>query len=330
MIITRTPFRISFVGGGTDLRSFYSKHKGAVLSAAIDKYLYVVVKRQIGVVESKYRIVWNQIEKKDTIDTIDNPIAREALRLLKIDFPVEITTFSDIPSSTGLGSSSAFSVGLIHALFALKREYITKYQLAKIASDLEVDILGRTMGKQDQYASSYGGVNVFTFNADETVGVDPVFLNKSTISSLEKNLSLFYTQVKRDASEVLKDQNEKTQVNINTLKEMASQAITLRDIFTSGQSLTRVGNVLHDAWCLKKTLSDSITSSEIDRIYRIAQDSGVIGGKLLGAGSGGFLIFYSEGDVQKRLFSTLSEMPFLKFKFDFSGSRITYYDQNAL
>jgi len=161
MIISRTPFRISFVGGGTDLRSFYAEEPGQVLSTSIDKYIYVVVKRQIGIVEYKYRINWSQVEFKNRIEDIEHPIVREALRLMEIDFPIEITTFADIPAGTGLGSSSSFAVGLMHALYALKGQYVTKYTLAESAAQIEINILKRTMGKQDHYAASYGNLNIF-------------------------------------------------------------------------------------------------------------------------------------------------------------------------
>ena len=191
MIISRTPFRISFVGGGTDLRSFYSEEPGQVLSTSIDKYIYVVVKRQIGIVEYKYRVNWSKVEFSNRIEDIEHPIVREALQLMGIDFPIEITTFSDIPGSTGLGSSSAFTVGLLHALYALKGEMVTKHTLASKAAVIEVDLLKRTMGKQDHFASSYGNLNVFTFQKDEGVIVEPVFYRPEVPLDLEKNLLLF-------------------------------------------------------------------------------------------------------------------------------------------
>ena len=202
MIISRTPFRVSFVGGGTDLRSYYSQEPGKVLSVAINKYIYVVVKRQAGIVEKKYRINWSKVEFCDHIDEIEHPIVREALKLLEIDYPLEITTFSDIPAGTGLGSSSAFAVGLLHALFALKGEMVTKYDLASLAAQIEVDILQRPIGKQDHFASSYGNINVFNFMPDERVIVEPVFYSSDAWHDLQDRLTLFYTRVKRDAAEI--------------------------------------------------------------------------------------------------------------------------------
>ena len=206
MIITRTPFRISFAGGGTDLRAYYSKEPGKVISTSIDKYIYVVIKRQIGIVEHKYRINWSKAEFKNTIDEIEHPIVKEALRMFEIDFPIEITTFSDIPGQTGLGSSSAFAVGLVHALHALKGEMVSKDSIAVSAAHIEVDILGRSMGKQDHYASAYGNLNTFTFNKDESVTVEPVPYHPEVRSLIEQNLLLFYLKSKRNASKILEIQ----------------------------------------------------------------------------------------------------------------------------
>ena len=188
MIISRTPFRISFVGGGTDLRSFYSNEFGQVISTSIDKYMYVAVKKQSNIVSHKFRINWSKVEFKDNVEDIEHPIVREALKLLEIDFPCEITTFADIPAKSGLGSSSAFAVGLLHALFALKGEMTTKYQLAEMACQIELDILRRTMGKQDQYAASYGDLNILTFNPDERVDVNPVLTSKKKKNKLSDSL----------------------------------------------------------------------------------------------------------------------------------------------
>ena len=185
MIITRTPFRLSFFGGGTDLRTFYSKSDGEVLSAAIDKYLYVVVKKKLGLVEHKYRINWSTVEFTNKINQIKNPVARECLKYFKIDYPIEITTFADIPANTGLGSSSAFAVGLVNALFALEGRYSSKYEIASIAAKIEIDILGRKIGKQDHFACCYGNVNNLVFKSDETVVINPIVTSTNSMKKLE-------------------------------------------------------------------------------------------------------------------------------------------------
>lgn len=330
MIISRTPYRISLVGGGTDLRSFYQKEPGQVLSTTIDKFLYVVVKRQIGIVEFKYRINWSRVEFRNSIDEIEHPIVREALKYFDIDFPIEISTFADIPANTGLGSSSAFAVGLVHALRALKGQTATKYSLASDAAMIEVDILGRTMGKQDHFASAYGNFNVFTFNANETVTVDPVFYRPESWEQLQKNLMLFYTGLKRDASEVLTSQNEATPGKHDVLVKMKALVEPLRQVLSKGVDLRQVGEILHEGWMMKKSLTKEISTSAIDNNYLAARNAGAIGGKILGAGGGGFLLFYVEQDKQEAVARALPSLAHIKMGFDSSGSRITYYDQTIL
>ena len=207
MIITRTPFRISFLGGGSDMKSFYKNSPGRVISTSIDKYLYVMVRKQLGIVEYKYRINWSKVEFKNSVKDIEHPIIREALKYFKIDFPIEISTFADIPSNTGLGSSSAFAVGLVNALTAIKGIKVTKYDIANIAAKLEIDILKRNIGKQDHFACSYGGLNSFTFEKNEKVTVEPILISKKNLSKLEDGILLgVYKTKKRDASDVLKIQ----------------------------------------------------------------------------------------------------------------------------
>jgi len=330
MIISRTPFRISFVGGGTDLRSFYSEEPGQVLSTSIDKYIYVVVKRQIGIVEYKYRINWSKVEFCNHIEDIEHPIAREALQMMEIDFPIEITTFSDIPAGTGLGSSSSFSVGLIHALYALKYQTVTKHQLACDAAKIEIEKLKRTMGKQDHFAAAYGGINALTFNNNETVTVDPVFYSPETHDRLEKNLLLFYTKVKRDASEVLKAQDRESSKKREVLRKMKNLVIPLRDALSEGGDINLVGEILHENWQLKKSLTNVISSKKIDEYYVRARKAGAIGGKLLGAGGGGFLMFYVKPEKQQAVINSLKDLFYFQVSLDNSGTRITYYDQSNI
>jgi len=330
MIISRTPFRISFVGGGTDLRSFYSEEPGQVLSTSIDKYIYVVVKRQIGIVEYKYRVNWSKVEFCNHIEDIEHPIVREALKLFEIDFPIEITTFSDIPGSTGLGSSSAFTVGLVHALHALKGKHATKHTLASEAGNIEVDILKRTMGKQDHFASAYGNMNVFTFNSDETITAEPVFYSDDVKNKLERNMMLFYTELKRDASEVLESQNLATENKRDVLAQMRDLVHPLRDVLSGNQEMTNFGDILHQGWLLKKSITNDISNTQIDNYYEKARKAGAIGGKLLGAGGGGFLLLYVEPKNQAKVINALSGLFCLDVKLDSAGTRITYYDQDKI
>jgi D-glycero-alpha-D-manno-heptose-7-phosphate kinase len=327
MIITRTPFRISFAGGGTDLREFYSREPGRVISTSINKFIYVVVKRQIGIVEHKYRINWTKVEFKNDIDDIEHPIVREALRMFNIDFPLEITTFTDIPGSTGLGSSSAFAVGLVHALHALKGEVVTKHVIASEAAHIEVDILGRAMGKQDHYASAYGNLNIFTFTSDEVVSVEPVLYKYEAKKIIESNLMLFYLKTKRDASKILESQQRETKNKLKELRQLQNLVDPIRNVFSSGVNLKNFGEILHQGWEIKRKLTGDISSNEIDDYYLMAIKAGAVGGKLLGAGGGGFLIFYVEKENQKKVLDVLSNLYFLPIEFDNSGTRITYYDQ---
>ncbi len=326
MIISRTPFRISFVGGGTDLRAFYSKEFGQVLSTTIDKYIYVAVKRQTNIAEFKYRINWSKVEFQNQIDDIEHPIVREALRILNIDFPCEVTTFADIPAKSGLGSSSSFAVGLLNALYALKGQMVNKKTLAKQAAEIEVDILKRNMGKQDHYAAAYGGMNIITFKPNETVQVDPVIKDHLSLQELASKLLLFFTGQTRDASEILKSQTEATADNFETLKKMRDFVPVLKKTIGDGDH-DGFGRLLHDNWKLKKSITDEISNYKIDKYYQKALNSGALGGKLLGAGGGGFLCFYANKNSQGNVKNSLSELYNLDYTFESKGTQITYYDQ---
>lgn len=327
MIISRTPFRMSFVGGGTDLEAFYRHEEGKVLSASIDKYVYVTLKRQMNIVENKYRVSWSKVEFKDSIDEIEHPIVREAFRMMEIDFPVEVTTFADVPANTGLGSSSAFAVGLLHALFALRGKMVTKNDLARLAAEIEIGILGRNIGAQDHYASAYGNMNVLTFHQDGTVSIEPVFYDPRTKRHIEECLMLFYTGLRRDASEVLKQQREVTARKLDVLRGMKGLVDPLREVLASPGQERRFGELLHEGWMLKKSITDEISSPSIEDYYDRARAAGAVGGKLLGAGGGGFLLFYVEPEDQESVAGALADLCRLRFTLDGAGTRITYYDQ---
>ena len=329
MIITRTPLRISFVGGGTDLREYYKAQTGTVLSTGINKYVYVILKRQIGIVEHKYRINWSNVEFKNDIDDIEHPIVREVLRMFKIDFPIEITTVADIPAGTGLGSSSSFCVGLIHAVTTMLGLKKTKYELASLAAEVEVDILGRSMGKQDHFPAAYGNLNIINFLGNEKVEVDPVLCSKEKLSQLENNLMLFYTFQTRDASKVLESQIVETNNKFDVLTEMKNLAGPLSKCLGEDENLDEFGKILHQNWILKQSLTKQISSKEIEKYYQLGLNSGAIGGKLLGAGGGGFLLFYVRPEKKELLINGLSDLYPLSIKFDTSGSRLTYYDRSG-
>ena len=330
MIITRTPFRVSFVGGGTDIRSYYKNDTGQVLSTGIDKYVYVIVKRQSGIVEYQYRINWSQVEFQNELDDIKHPIVREVLKKFEIDYPIEVTTIADIPAGTGLGSSSSFTVGLINAICALEGINKTKYELATLAAEIEVDILGRSMGKQDHFAASYGDLNKISFFKDESVEIEPVLYTPNNRKQLQDNLILFYTFFKRDASQILKSQIKQTENNFDSLKAMKNLVEPLANTLSKDSNIDNFGSILHQNWLLKQSLTDEITNSIISEYYQKGIAAGALGGKLLGAGGGGFLLFYVKPESRKKLIEALPELYPLSFTFDQSGTRITYYDKSNI
>jgi D-glycero-alpha-D-manno-heptose-7-phosphate kinase len=253
MIITRTPFRVSFFGGGTDLKTFYSKTDGEVLSTAIDKYLYVVVKKKLGIVEHKYRINWSTVEFTNQLNKIKNPIARECLKYFKIDYPIEITTFADIPGNTGLGSSSAFAVGLVNALFALEGKLASKYEIASIAAKIEVDILQRKIGKQDHFASCYGNLNNFVFKKNEKVIINPIVASSKTLNKLENNLVMFYTGQQRNSETILKKQSNVNQNQFENLIQLRDLVkISSKILLKNNFNIREFGNLVHQNWEIKK------------------------------------------------------------------------------
>jgi D-glycero-alpha-D-manno-heptose-7-phosphate kinase len=326
MIITRTPLRISLAGGGTDIKSYYKFEPGRVINMAIDKYLYVVVKKQLGVVEYKYRINWSTVEFCNKINEIKHPIVREAIKYFKIDFPLEITTFSDVPANTGLGSSSSFTVGLVYALSSFLGLKTSKYNIATIAAKIEIDLVKRSIGKQDHFAGTYGGMNIFSFYENEIVNIEPVIYNNKTLKELENSFMLYYLGDKRSASSMLKQQNKNIKKNISILTEMKFQVDKIKKIIQDGKKLNGIGKILNEGWKLKKKLSNKITSKKINIFYNSAKNNGAIGGKVLGAGGGGFLLLYVPKNKQKIIRNKFKKLYQMPFKIDQSGTRITYFE----
>lgn len=329
MIITRTPFRVSFVGGGSDLPSFYHKHGGAVLSTTINKYMHVSVHPYFN--RSMFSLKYSKNELVDSVNSINHPIIKETLNHLDIKSGIEVTTTADIPSGTGLGSSSAFTVGLLNALYAYKSRLVTKEHLAREACMIEIEKVGSPIGKQDQYASSFGGLNAITFEKDGEVKVNPVVISSSTKKALEENLLLFYTKSERDANHVLKEQKQVIESNkkIDVLKSMVDLVPDLNDALTRGD-LSTFGELLHKNWMLKKSIAPVISTSNIDRYYEIAMNNGALGGKLLGAGGGGFLLFYCEKHKQDKLRKALSDLSEMKFAFDNYGTKLIYFTEDSV
>ena len=325
MIITRTPFRISLVGGGTDLPSFYHQHEGCVLSTTIDKYMYIVLHPTFN--KEDTIVKYNKTEIVKDVRDIQHPIARELLLKHNVS-GIEVTSMADVLSGTGLSTSSAYTVGLINALHNYKDEYYSQAQIAEEACDLELNILKEPIGKQDQYGTAIGGMKMIKFLPNEEVKVKPIYLKHDVMEELNSNLMLFYTGITHSASEILKEQSK----NIINEQEKVDKLIQMTDLVydarraLSNENLDELGYILHTNWLLKRSLASKISNSIIDRYYDIALDNGALGGKLLGAGSGGFLLFYCPKEKQARLRASLDlvEMP---FTFEEEGTKVIYYNR---
>ncbi|MFC1646050.1 GHMP kinase [Candidatus Omnitrophota bacterium] len=321
MIISKTPFRISFIGGGTDIKDFYSFEPGAVVSTCLDKYMYICVNKRF---DHTIRVSYSKTEIVENVKEILHPIAREALKLTGIKGGIEIVSIADIPTGTGLGSSGSFTVGLLNALYAYKGKCVTVEKLAQEACRIEIDILAEPIGKQDQFIVAYGGLQYIRFNSDESVTVEPIKCSNKIKSELNDNLLMFYTGVTRKSSIVLHNQKKNAEQNMGYLREMKSLSSTAKTILTQGKNCKDFGKILHDGWLLKKKLADMITNERIDKYYQMALESGALGGKLLGAGSGGFLLIYVEKHNQQKVRKALKELSELHFSFEQEGTKIIY------
>jgi D-glycero-alpha-D-manno-heptose-7-phosphate kinase len=321
MIITRTPFRISFAGGGSDLEACYSVQPGAVLCTAIDKYMYVAVKEHFG---SDFRVSYSRTEFAASVDAIQHPIVRECLKLVGAPSPLEIVSMADLPAHAGMGSSSSFTVGLLHALHANAGKLRTAEQLARDACHIEIDRLEEPIGKQDQYIAAYGGLQFLQFNPDGTVFVEPVICPEATSRELTRRLLVFFTGLTRPAREVLERQRNNTPNHLPALREMSSIARAMRDLLANGGDLSEFGRLLHSAWEAKKGLESSITNHDIDDIYARGLRAGALGGKLLGAGNGGFVLFFCEPERQAALREELAGLTEVPVAMEPEGSRIVY------
>ena len=319
MIITRTPFRISFCGGGTDIQDFYKKYGGCVLSAAINRYMYISIHPYFE--EDITLLKYSKSEKVYDVNDIRHRIIREAL-LEKGIKGVEITSTADIPSGTGLGSSSSFTVGLFHALSSYLGKYISKKNLAEEACNLEIERLGNPIGKQDQEAAAYGGLNFISFHENGDVSVEPVVMEKETYHELQNNIVLYYTGLKHDANEILSEQKKSISQKADNLLAMKNLAILLRKSLENN-NLNDFGCILDEGWKRKKELTDNISNGMIDDLYCIAKENGAKGGKLLGAGGGGFLLFYCDQCKQEYLTKKIGLKP-MHVKFDQDGSIVVY------
>ena len=324
MIISRTPLRISFVGGGSDLPIFYRRFGGAVVSTGINQFVYVTVNKKF---DEQIRVSYSRTEEARSVERVKHPLVREALRFLGIKGGIEITSIADIPArGTGLGSSSSFTVGLLNVLHAYAERHAAAEQLAREASVIEIERCGEPIGKQDQYAAAFGGVNFIQFNPDDSVNVEPIICRRETIEKLQEHILIFYTGFTRSASHILKEQQtglmlEKKKQNVT--RKMAELAVQLRRELQQNR-IAAFGEAIHEGWRLKKSLAGGITSDAIDDWYQKARKAGALGGKLLGAGAGGFLLFYAPPERHDEIGRALPSLRRMTFRFEPQGSRIIF------
>lgn len=326
MLITRTPFRISFFGGGTDYPVWFREHGGAVLSTSIDKYCYVTVRDLPPLFPYKYRIRYTISEEASGIDDIKHPSVKACLSFLKLhDRPLEMQHNADIPAMTGLGSSSAFTVGFLNALHNLQGNIVNKEMLAYDAIHVEQNLIGENVGSQDQVAAAFGGFNRVDFLKDGKITVRPAFIDEAVKKELQKNLMLVYVGQARVASEIAAAQIKNTPNKVSELKTMQAMVPEAESIFKKGAGhLGDFGRLLGESWKIKRTLSAQIANSVVDGVYKEAVDAGALGGKLLGAGGGGFLLLYAEPEAQKIIKEKLKKFPSVGFNFEDEGSRVIY------
>ncbi len=324
MIITRAPFRIPLGGGGTDLPSFYRNHGGFIFSAGIDKYMYICVNQPI--VDDLVRMKYSESEVVESTDRVKHELAREAFRALGISNAIEVASMADVPAGTGLGSSSCYLVALLNALHTLKREFVPFHELAEEACRIELEILKKPIGKQDQYLAVYGGVTALEIGTDGQVAVRNVKVSRNILDDLEKNLLIFYTGVSRNSLDILAGQSKATEqgntVVVESLLKIKEIGYQIRAAIEQG-NLTQFGLLIDQHWQLKKRLSNKVSSSRIDEIYAVAKQNGALGGKITGAGGGGFFVFYCEDGASKlRKAMKQCGLREMRYRFDFEGTKV--------
>ena len=331
MIITRTPYRISFFGGGTDYPGWYREHGGAVLATTIDKYCYITCRRLPPFFEHKHRIVYSRIESVQHIDEIEHPAVRAALNWSNIVDGLEIHHDGDLPARSGLGSSSAFTVGLIHALQGLNGQMSSHQSLAKDAIHIEQNIIGENVGSQDQVSAAYGGFNRIEFYQNDSFEVSPVILSAQRREELQNHLMLCFTGFSRIADAIAKSQIDNfknREIELKLMREMVEEAIAL--LVGTHISIEEFGKLLDQSWKYKRTLSDQVSTPEIDHIYDEAMRAGAIGGKILGAGGGGFMLLFAKPEKHAAIRERLKGLVHVSFNFENAGSRVVLYQPNGL
>lgn len=321
MIIVQTPLRVSLFGGGTDFRSYFEVDGGAVLTTAIDKYIFVTIKKRF---DEKLRIGYTKTEMVDSVDEVQHELIRQALRKTGITQGVEITTMGDIPSAgSGLGSSSTVTVGSLHAMYTYLGQLVTAEQLAREACQIEIDELGRPIGIQDQYIAAYGGLRLMEFSTDGQVCSENVVLSEDRLRTLNENLLLFFTGITRQSSTILTEQSSAIDQHRKVLRRIKEMAYMARDELKAG-NIDAIGEMLHESWQLKKGLARNISNAEIDNIYHVARQAGATGGKITGAGGGGFLLLYCPHEKQDAVRAALSDLQELPFRIENDGSKVIF------
>lgn len=326
MIISRTPFRISFFGGGTDYPAWYRTHGGEVLATTIDKYCYLSCRYLPPFFEHRFRVVYSQIENCQNIDDISHQAVREVLRFLKFSRGIEVHHDGDLPARSGMGSSSSFTVGLLHALYGLKGYIPSKQQLAEESIHIEQDCLKESVGSQDQVATAYGGLNHIKFLPSGEFNVQPLTLPKDRIAEFNSYLMLFFTGIKRTASDIAKSYTldmEKKEKQMCLLQDMVTEGMS---ILNSDRALVELGRLMHEGWQAKKNLSAKVSNPHVENIYEQALKAGALGGKLLGAGGGGFILLFVPPEHQQKVEERLGNLIHVPFKFEYRGSQIIFYD----
>jgi D-glycero-alpha-D-manno-heptose-7-phosphate kinase len=318
MIISQTPYRVSFAGGGTDLPAYYRREFGAVLSVTIDQHIYVTLHRRF---EPTIRVSYSRTEIAPTIDEVQHELVRESMRMVEIDEPLEITTIGDVPSGTGMGSSSSLTVGLLTALYGYQHRVVSPKLLAEQACRVEIDILGKPIGRQDQYAAAFGGLNYFRFNSDDSVLVEPVPCRAETLAELEQRALLLYTGQTRDANVILEQQSNSAGEQLDVLRAMRDLADQMRCALAGEGDLDRFALLLHEGWELKRSLGCGISNDHINEWYTVARRAGAVGGKLLGAGGGGFVLLIAPPWRHRAIREALGRPRELPFKISRYGSR---------
>jgi D-glycero-alpha-D-manno-heptose-7-phosphate kinase len=324
MIISKTPLRMSWVGGGSDLPAYYREELGAVLSTSIDKYVYIALNPKF---DNKIRLNYSKTEEVTSLDEIEHPIFREALKYTDVKNGIEIASMADIPShGSGLGSSSSFTVGLLNALYAFKNQFSSKEKLAREACEIEMIKCKEPIGKQDQYAAAFGGINLIKFHSNEIVSVEPIICKPSLSKTIEDHTLVFYTGRTRSASQLLAKQSKDllTIERKKLMRRMVDLAFELKRELES-DSIQNFGQILHENWILKSQLTSGITDSQIDSWYQAGLRNGALGGKLLGAGNGGFIMFFAPPETHLKICSALSDLQNIKFSFESGGSQIVFY-----